>query len=223
MKNQSNITIKCLKADDEDKFIDENFQEFLINNEIRWESRALYVSKQNEKSERMNYTLMTSIRFMLVVKKLFKFLWEKMIKTAIYIKNRSFEINDIISYERLKNDKFNLKHMRTIEARTWVHILKEKRKKLADRSWQRIFIKYERTNQFRVYNSKIDEVHVVKDIQINEISTYKINNNQNDLTDAQWTDEDDSLFKSFYDSDNSEKEELALRDRNKVENRVSIN
>ena len=35
MKNQSNITIKCLRADDENEFIDENFQEFLINNEIR--------------------------------------------------------------------------------------------------------------------------------------------------------------------------------------------
>ena len=146
MKNQSNITIKCLRTDDENEFVDENFQEFLINNEIRWESRASYVSKQNEKSKRMNYTLMTSIRFMLVVKKLSKFLWEKMIKTAIYIKNRNFEINDIISYERFKNDMSSLKHMTTIEARIWMHISNETRKKLANRPWQRIFIEYEKTN-----------------------------------------------------------------------------
>ena len=225
MKNQSNITIKCLRADDENEFIDENFQEFLINNEIRWESRASYVSKQNEKSERMNYIFMTSVRSMLVVKKLSKFLWKEMIKTIIYIKNKSFEINDIISYERLKNDKSNLKHMRSVKARTWMHISKEKRKKLTDKSWQRIFIEYERTNQFRIYNSKIDEVHVVRNIQMNEISTYEINNNQNtDLTDVQWADEDDSLFRSFYDSDDSDEEEkLALRDRNRVKNRFSIN
>ena len=229
MKNQSNITIKCLRTDDENEFVDENFQEFLINNEIRWESRASYVSKQNEKSERMNYIFMTSVRSMLVVKKLFKFLWKKMIKIAIYIKNKNLEINDIISYERLKDDKSNLKHMRTVEARTWVHISKEKRKKLADRSWQRIFIEYEKTNQFRVYNLKIDEVHVVRDIQMNEISTYDINNNQNDLTDAQWTDEDDNLFRSFYDSDDSDEDfasstfKFASKDRNRVENRVSIN
>ena len=227
MKNQLNITIKCLRADDENEFVDENFQEFLINNEIRWESRALYVSKQNKKLERINYTFMTSVRFMLVVKKLSKFLWKEMIKTVIYIKNKSFEINDIISYERLKDDKFNFKHIRTIEARTWMHISKEKRKKLADRSWQRIFIEYERTNQFRVYNSKIDEVHVVKNIQMNEISTYNINNNQNtNLTDVQWADENDSLFRNFYDSDDSdekEEEEFALKDQNRVKNKVSIN
>ena len=41
-----------------------------------------------------------------------------MIKIAIYIKNKNLEINDIISYERLKDDKSNLKHMKTVEART---------------------------------------------------------------------------------------------------------
>ena len=182
VKNQLNITIKCLKADDEKIFIDENFQKFLTNNKVRWESRVLYVSKQNEKSKQMNYILMTSVQFMLVVKKLFKFLWKKMIKTTINIKTRNFEINYIISYKCLKDDKSNLKHMRTVEAQTWVHISKEKRKKLADKSWQRIFIKYEKTNQFRVFNSKIDEIHIVKNIQMNEINTYNINNNQNDLT-----------------------------------------
>ena len=146
MKNQSKITIKCLKANDENEFIDNNFQEFLINNEIRWESRTSHVSKQNEKSERINYTLMTSVRSMLVVKKLFKFLWIEMIKTTIYIKNKSLEINNIILYECLKDNKSNLKHMIIVETRTWVHISKEKRKKVADKSWQRIFIEYERTN-----------------------------------------------------------------------------
>ena len=59
---------------------------------------------------------------------------------------------------------------------------------------------------------------------MNEINTYKINNNQNDLTNVQWTDEDDSLFRSFYDSnDSNEEKELALRDQNRVKNRVSIN
>ena len=40
-----------------------------------------------------------------------------MIKTVIYIKNRDFEINEIISYERLKNEKFSFKHMEPIETR----------------------------------------------------------------------------------------------------------
>ena len=198
-------------------------QEFLINNEIRWDSRASYVSKQNEKSKRMNYTLMTSVQSMFVVMKLFKFLWKEMMKTDIYIKNISLEINDIISYERLKDNKFNLKYMRTVKARTWMHISKEKRKNLANKSWQRIFIEYEKTNQFRVYNSKIDEIYVVRDIQMNEINTYDINNNQNDVIDVQLTDEDDFLFRSFYDSDDLEEKEFALKDRNRVKNRISIN
>ena len=35
IENQSNTKIKCLKADDEKKFIDDDFQEFLIKNKIQ--------------------------------------------------------------------------------------------------------------------------------------------------------------------------------------------
>ena len=60
---------------------------------------------------------------------------------------------------------------------------------------------------------------------MNKINTYDINNNQNtDLTDVQWIDKDDSLFRSFYDlNDSDEEKELALKDHNRVKNRVSIN
>ena len=117
IKYQWNTEIKCLRADDERKFIDSNFQEFLIKNEIQWKFRASYVLKQNEKSERINYIFMTFVRSMLVIKKLFKFLWKKIIKTAIYIKNKYFEINEITSYKRLKDEKSNFKHIKTVETR----------------------------------------------------------------------------------------------------------
>ena len=66
---------------------------------------------------------------------------------------------------------------------------------------------------------------------MNEISTYRIKSNQNtDLIDVQWTDEDDSLFRSFCDSDEDLDKDVASftfkfasRDRNRVQNRVSIN
>ena len=49
---------------------------------------------------------------------------------------------------------------------------------------------------------------------MNKINTYKINNNQNiDLTNVQWIDENDFLFKSFYNSDDlDEEKEFALKD-----------
>ena len=109
IKNQSNTRIKCLKVGDEKESIDNDFQESFDKNKIQWKFRASYVSKHNEKSKRMNYIFITFVRSMLVVKKLFKFLWEKVIKTSIYIKNKSFEINEITSYKRLKDEKFNFK------------------------------------------------------------------------------------------------------------------
>ena len=38
------------------------------------------------------------------------------ITSLIYIKNKNFEINEIILYERFKNEKFNFKHIKIIEA-----------------------------------------------------------------------------------------------------------
>ena len=178
----------------------------------------------------MNYIFITFVRSILIVKRLFKSLWKEIIKTTIYIKNKNLEIDKITLYERLKDEKSNFKHMRTIETRTWIHVLKEKRKKLIDKSWQRIFVEYEENNQFRVHNSKIDEVHVVKGIQMNEISTYNMRNNQNNnVTDVQWADKNDNLFRNFYDLDDSDEDfasstvKFASKNRIEVQNRVSIN
>ena len=116
-------------------------------------------------------------------------------KTAAYLKNRSPGVDEITPYERVNGVKPFLGHLQIIGARTWVHIPKEKQKKLDDRSWQGVLVGYERNNQYRVYDPLTEKVHICRDIAIDENSTYDPRDKKTwDLADVPWGQEDDAEF-----------------------------
>jgi hypothetical protein len=129
-------------------------------------------------------------------------MWNEIIKTIAYLFNRSlhYQLNDKILYEMIKNKKLDLSHLRIIESTTWVHISKKKnRKKLNDRSWQKILVSYENDNQYRIYDSRTEKAHIVKDVKINE----KTLNQDNDLDNDFWTHKNDKLLNSNFEIQNS--------------------
>ena len=97
---------------------------------------------------------MSSVRSILSAMHLPKTLWDELIKTVAYLKNRSPGINGITAYELSNHVRPNLSHLKVVGSRAWVHIPKEKRVKLDVRSWQGIFIGYEGKNHYRVYNPR---------------------------------------------------------------------
>ncbi len=72
IKRFSDIKIITLRKNNASEYINQKFQDYLINQKINWDSRALYVSEQNEEAERLNRTLMYKIRLMLNDRKIFK-------------------------------------------------------------------------------------------------------------------------------------------------------
>ncbi len=131
----SDVKIITLRINNEGEYIDQKFQNYLTENEINWDPRAPYVPEQNDEAERLNRILMYKIRSMLNQTKIPRSMWGEIIKTAAYLSNRSPHYQlDKTSYEMIKEVKSNLSHLRVIESTTWVHISKEKTKKLDDRS-----------------------------------------------------------------------------------------
>ena len=195
IENQSGKKIKRLRADGGGEYTSGDFQEFLKSEGIQWEARAPNVPEQNGKAERQNYTLMVPTRSMMKAKKLQKSLWGEVLKTAGYIKNRSPGVDEVTPYERMNNAKPFLGHMRTVGARTWVHIPKEKRKKLDDRPWQGILVGYEGNNQYRIYDPLTGKVHVCRDITVDEGNIYDSKDKKAwDLAEIPWEGDDDALF-----------------------------
>ena len=187
--------IKRLLADGGGEYTSGDFQEFLKSKAIQWEARAPNVPEQNGKAERQNYTLMVPTRSMMKAKKLPRSLWGEVLKMAGYINNISPGVEEVTPYKRMYNAKPFLDHMRTVGARTWVNIPKEKRKKLDDQSWQGIFVGYEGNNQYRIYDPLTGKVQVCRDITVDEGNIYNSKDKKTwDLADIPWEGDDDALF-----------------------------
>ena len=159
-ERQSGKKLKHLYTDFGGEFANQVFKEYTAKEGVKWEPSAPYTLKQNGIAKRLNYTLMSSVRSILSAMHLPKTLWDELIKTVAYLKNRSPGINGITLYELGNHIQPNLSHLKVIGSWAWVHIPKEKRVKLDVRSWQGIFIGYEGKNQYRVYNSRKEKVHI---------------------------------------------------------------
>ncbi len=103
-------------------------------------------------------------RAILAQQRLPKSLWAEIAKVVLYSRNRSpIRQGTTTVFENLKGEVPYLGHLRILECRVWVHIPKEKRKKLDDRSYQGIYVGYKGTNQYRVYDPQIGRVSVTRD------------------------------------------------------------
>ena len=69
---QSGKKIKFIHSDDEGEYKNLKFDRVLKEFDIQWKPTAAYTSNQNGKAERLNYTLMFIVHFILATKKLFK-------------------------------------------------------------------------------------------------------------------------------------------------------
>ncbi len=95
---------------------------------------------------------MSSVWFILAAMHLSRTLCDQLLKTVVYLKNRNLGIKKITPYELGNHSCPDLSHVKVEGSRACVHILNKKRVKLDVYSWQELFIGYESTNQYRVYN-----------------------------------------------------------------------
>lgn len=139
---------------------------------------------------------MSSVRSILLSMKLPKSLWEEILKTVTYLKNRSQSQKELTPYERANGENPNLRHLCVIGSRAWVQ------RKLNDTAWQGIFVGYEGRNLYRIYHPLTGKVHKTRDVDIDEGLLYdKSEVNTLELADAEWENMDKSLFADLLEFD----------------------
>ncbi len=79
--------LKHLRTDFGGEFANQAFEEYTSKEGVKWEPSAPYSQEQNRKAERLNYTLISSVRSILADIHLLKTLWDELIKTVAYLKN----------------------------------------------------------------------------------------------------------------------------------------
>jgi hypothetical protein len=113
---------------------------------IRRKFSCRYTPEQNGVAKRKNRSSVEVARAMLEEKSLPKFYSAKAVRTAVYIQNR---IGDkVLAHERYFGMKPNLRHLRVFSSIAYVHIPKEKRKKLDAKAKKCILVCY--SNEQRV-------------------------------------------------------------------------
>ena len=212
-ERQSGKKLKHLRTDFGGEFANHAFEEYTSKEDVKWEPSAPYTPEQNGKAERLNYSLMSSVRSILSAMHLPKTLWDELIKTVAYLKNQSPGINGITPYELSNHIRPNLSHLKVVGSRAWVHIPKKKRVKLDVRSWQGIFIGYKGKNQYRVYNPRTGKVHISRDLFVDEQHLYHREAlNDWDYSEDDWTKTDNAQFADASDFDNLETASSTLPD-----------
>jgi hypothetical protein len=107
---------------------------------IRREFSCRYTPEQNGVAEQKNRSIVEAARAMLEKKSMPKFYWAEAVRTAVYIQNR---IRDKVSaYKQYFGTKPNLRHLRVFGSIAYVHILKEKRRKLDAKAEKCILVGY---------------------------------------------------------------------------------
>ena len=75
--------------------------------------------------------------------RLSKSLWAEIANKVVYLCNRSsIQRMNTTEYKSLKGEKSYLGHIKVLGCRVWIYIHKEKLKKLDEKSYQGIHLKY---------------------------------------------------------------------------------
>lgn len=147
-ETQSGCKVKIVRFDNGTEFINAEFKDHFKDSGIIFEPTVPYTPEQNGLSKVQNRIVMNGVRAMLFDSQLSQYLWSELLRTKVYQKNRSptTRLQGMTSHEAWTGEKPFLGHMHIIGCVAWVHIPKEKRKKLDERSKKCYLVGYEGTN-----------------------------------------------------------------------------
>lgn len=185
VEKQTGESLKVLRTDNGGEFCNNDFDQYLQKHGIKHQKTAPYTPQQNGVSERFNRTIVEKTRCMLIDAGLEKLFWAEAASTAVYILNRipCKGTGKKTPEELWSNKKPVLAMMRVFGCTAMVHIPKEKRKKLDDKSSECIFVGYsDESKAYRLYSKQNGNIIVSRDVIFLEANAVKekVNDSQQD-------------------------------------------
>eukprot|EP00794_Sanderia_malayensis_P011707 gene11707-biopygen9383 len=143
-ENLTGRRVKKLRADNGGEYKSDDFEKYCKERGILQEDTIPYTPQQNGVAERMNRTIMETVRSIMHHAKLPMMFWAEAVSTAVYIRNRcpTSALKEKTPYESWLKEKPSVKHLRVFGCNAMVHIPDEKRSKLDKKSRRCIFVGY---------------------------------------------------------------------------------
>jgi hypothetical protein len=142
---QSDRRIRTLRTDNGEEYLSDEFKVHLEKCRIKQELTVPHTPQQNGVAERLNRTLLDSVRTMLKHANCEKLWWAEATSTACYIKNRvttSGLPSNTTPHEIWYGRKPNIAHLRIFGSKCWYVIPKTQMRKLDDRSHEAMMVGY---------------------------------------------------------------------------------
>ena len=173
VEKSSGYKVKRLRTDNGGEYTSIEFESYLKKEGIEHQYTIPKTPEQNGVAERMNRTLVETVRTMLADSKLPHSFWAEALSTAAYLINRSptKTLSDKTPFEAWYGKKPNVNHLRVFGCSAYIHVPKDERKKLDPKAKKCIFLGYSTSRKgYRLYYQKTSSILHSRDVVFNESS-----------------------------------------------------
>ena len=167
---QSGKKLKTVRTDRGKEYVNKALEEVLGGKGTVHEKTAPYSAEQNGSAERLNRVLEEKIRAMLEDSGLPKEMWAEAVVTANYTRNRTpVSAHGKTPWEAFFGEKPSVGHMRVFGARAFMHVPKQKRRKLEPVSERGVFVGYEPDSKaYRILRESDGKILISRDVIFDE-------------------------------------------------------
>ena len=160
-----------LHSDNGGEYTSVEFQSYLKKEGIKHELTVPRSPEQNGVAERLNRTLVESVRSMLIGAHLPQRFWAEALSTAVYLRNRSptKALGNLTPYEAWSGTKPSVDHLKVFGCAAYAHISKEEQQKLDLKAKKCILLGYGTdVKGYRLYNLQERRVFYSRDVVFDE-------------------------------------------------------
>ena len=157
VEKSTGFKIKTFRTDNGGEYKSKEFEDYLKKEGIKHEFTVPKTPEQNGVAERMNRTLIETVRSMLADSELPKRFWAEALATAVYLRNRSptTAVKQMTPFEAFTGKKPNVENLRIFGCDAYAHTPKDERKKLDSKTKKSIFLGYgDGVKGYRLYDNE---------------------------------------------------------------------
>ena len=172
LEKSSGCKVIALCTDNGGEYTSTEFQSYLQKEGIRHQFTVPRTPEQNGVAERLNHTLIESVRSMLCGTNLTQKFWAEALSTAVYLRNMSptKALPCCTPYEAWLDVKPSVGHLKVFGCVAYAHIAKVERQKLDYRAKKCILLGYGTdVKGYRLYSLQQKRVFFSRDVVFDEL------------------------------------------------------
>jgi hypothetical protein len=176
VENLTDKKIKTIRSDNGGEYTSEELVSFCKEDGIRRELIVPHNPQHNGVAERKNINIEESVKAMMNDHNLSMFLWGEATMTTVYVQNRSPHriLKNVAPKEAFSGKKPSVEHLRIFGCPVYIHVPKDKRKKLEPSGKRGIFVGYsESSKAYRIYVPGQQKIEISRDVTFDERIAFK--------------------------------------------------